>query len=222
MVIDSSGEMTNICNGIMLHVEMVIFTVIDNSGEMTNITNVTMPHVEMVIFTVIDSSGEMTNISNVIMPHVEMVIFTVIDNSSEITNISNVIMPHVEMVIFTVIDSSGETINISNASIPHVEMVNPDLVTIRYILLFLFVERWKHFCVLFLFHFLYIASLLYFQYKSTVPETFLKNNSNSNTKAYQKEHKQNEMETRPCRDKLSNKTFYSDTQELTNQNSAIS
>jgi hypothetical protein len=197
MVIDSSGEMTNICNGIMLHVEMVIFTVIDGSGEMTNISNVTMLHVEMVIFTVIDNSGEMTNISNVIMPHIEMVIFPVIDNSDEMTNITNVVMLHVEMV-------------------------RPDLVTIRYILLFLFVERWKHFCVLFLFHFLYIASLLYFQYKSTVPETFLKNNSNSNTKAYQKEHKQNEMETRPCRDKLSNKTFYSDTQELTNQNSAIS
>jgi hypothetical protein len=189
---------------------------------MTNISNVIMPHVEMVIFTVIDSSGGMTNITNVIMPHVEMVIFTVIDNSGEMTNISNVIMPHIEMVIFPVIDNSDEMTNITNVIMLHVEMVRPDLVTIRYILLFLFVERWKHFCVLFLFHFLYIASLLYFQYKSTVPETFLKNNSNSNTKAYQKEHKQNEMETRPCRDKLSNKTFYSDTQELTNQNSAIS
>ena len=86
----------------------------------------------------------------------------VIDSSGEMTNISNVTMLHVEMAIFTVIDNSGETINISNASIPHVEMVSPDLVTIRYILLFLFVKRWKHFCVLFLFHFLYITSLLYF------------------------------------------------------------
>ena len=91
--------------------------------------------------------------------------------------------------------------NITNVIMPHVEMVRPDLVTIRYMLLFLFVERWTHFCVLFLFHFLYIASLLYFQYKSTVPETFLKNNSNLNTKAYEKEHEQNEIETRPCRDK---------------------
>jgi hypothetical protein len=156
------------------------------------------------------------------MPHVEMVIFTVIDSSDEMTNITNVIMPHIEMVIFPVIDNSDEMTNITNVIMLHVEMVRPDLVTIRYILLFLFVERWKHFCVLFLFHFLYIASLLYFQYKSTVPETFLKNNSNSNTKAYQKVHKQHVMETRPCRDKLSNKTFYSDTQELTNQNSAIS
>jgi hypothetical protein len=36
----------------------IITSVIDSSGEMTNITNVIMPHVEMVIFTVIDSSGE--------------------------------------------------------------------------------------------------------------------------------------------------------------------
>jgi hypothetical protein len=71
---------------------------IDSSGEMTNITNVIMPHVEMVIFMVIDSSGKMTNICNVIMPHVEMVIFTVIDNSDEMTNITNVVMLHVEMV----------------------------------------------------------------------------------------------------------------------------